>query len=396
MKWRAAVLIALGGAAAARAQDAAFPGVSGSGFFTLPDARTLPPGRVLAGAAVDNRDRDPLGVDLFDLSCTLAAGVTPRLELYGSAVVSRVTALPETPALPPPPLDLVVAPGAAVPARPYYSVLWTVPYVNKRGTARLDDFVPGDALVGAKVRVREAAGLAPAVALAGELKLPLTRDPFDLASGSGTGGTDASLRGIVEWGARPAVAASVRYTVVGRPARGDREIAIGGDGRALVRDQPLDPPDRLDVGVGARRPLGPQLAAVVEASASFGVGGGTPVVDEAWPLDVIGGFQLRAGRARLSAGLRWHGHALPSGARRSSPVAGLVDLTDVPDADLPAALQTLGVGAAAPHLRGRAQRLLVPASVPAALPAGARVVPADYGIRSEHQLGFVLVVGWEF
>jgi hypothetical protein len=31
-----------------------------------------------------------------------------------------------------------------------------------------------------------------------------------------------------------------------------------------------------------------------------------------------------------------------------------------------------------------------------ALPAGARLVPADYALRSEHQLGFVLVVGWEF
>src|SRR5689334_8668620 len=137
LAWTLAVLAAAG---SAQAQDTAWPSVAGSGFFTLPDARTLARGRALVGTAIDNRDRDPLGIDLFDLSGTLTVGLTRRLELYGAAVASRVTALPETPALPPPPLDLVAAPGAVLPARPYYSVLWTVPYVNKRGTARLDDF----------------------------------------------------------------------------------------------------------------------------------------------------------------------------------------------------------------------------------------------------------------
>jgi hypothetical protein len=304
MKWRTAVLVALGATAPARAQDAAFPSVAGSGFFTLPDARTLPRGRVLAGATVDNRDRDPLGIDLFDLAATFTAGVTPRLEFYGSAVVSRVTAMPEVPALPPPPLDLIVAGGARAPAPPYYSVLWTVPYVNKRGTARLDDFVPGDALVGAKWRVRDGTGGAPALAVAGEIKLPLTRDPFDLASGSGTGGVDAGVRAIAEWGTRPACAASVRYTLVGRPARADRLITIDGNGGADAVDRPLDLPDRVDLGVGARYALRPGLAAAVEASASLDVGSRTPIVDATWPLDVIAGFQARAGHALFSAGLR--------------------------------------------------------------------------------------------
>ena len=30
------------------------------------------------------------------------------------------------------------------------------------------------------------------------------------------------------------------------------------------------------------------------------------------------------------------------------------------------------------------------------LPDGARVVPADYAVRSEHQVGFVLVCAWAF
>jgi hypothetical protein len=390
----ALLLLAL--APLADAQEAAWPSVAGSGFFTLPDARTLPRGRVLLGAAVDNRDRDPLGIDLFDLSGTFAVGLAPAVELYGAAVASRVTAMPEVPALPPPPLDLIVARGARAPAPPYYSVLWTVPYVNKRGTARLDDFVPGDALLGAKWRVRDGTGGAPALAVAGEIKLPLTRDPSDLASGSGTGGVDAGVRAIAAWGTRPAVAASVRYTLAGRPARGDREITIDGNGRATAVDRPLDLPDRVDLGVGARYALRPRLAAVVEASASFDVGSRTPIVDATWPLDVIAGFQARAGHALFSAGLRYHAHALPSGARRPSPVAGLVDLTDVADTDLGPFLEAVGAGASAPFLRPRAQRLLALDAPATALPAGARRVPVDYGIRSEHQLGFVFVAAWEF
>jgi hypothetical protein len=392
MKTLAWTLAALAACGAARAQEPAWPSVAGSGFFTLPDARTLPRGRALVAAAVDNRDRDPLGIDLFDLSGTFAVGLTPRLELYGAAVASRVTALPESPALPPPPLDLIAVPGALLPPRPYYSVLWTVPYVNKRGTARLDDFVPGDATVGAKLRVRDRAGRTPAIALCGELKLPLSRDAFDLASGSGTGGVDAGVRAVLDWGG---VAASARYTRVGRPARGDREITIAG-GRASAVDRPLDPPDRVDVGLGARRALRPGLSAVAELSAALDVGGRTATVDASWPLDLIAGFQARAGRARFSAGVRRHGHAAPSGARRASPVAGLVDLTDVSDGDLAPFLEAVGAGGAAPLLRVRTQRLLVPRGPTPALPAGARVVPADYALRSEHQLGFVLVVGWEF
>jgi hypothetical protein len=390
----ALLLVAL--ARMADAQEAAWPSVAGSGFFTLPDARTLPPGRVVLGAAIDNRDRDPLGIDLFDLSGIFAVGLSPAVELYGDAVASRVTAMPEVPTLPPPPLDLIVGRGARAPVPPYYSVLWTVPYVNKRGTARLDDFVPGDALLGAKWRLREATGRTPALAVAGELKLPLTRDPSDLASGSGTGGVDAGVRAIAEWGTRPAVAASVRYTRVGGPARGDREITIDGNGGATVVDRPLDLPDRVDVGIGARYTLRPGVAAVAEASASWDVGSRTPIVDATWPLDAIAGFQARAGRARFSAGLRYHAHALPSGARRPSPVAGLVDLTDVADADLGPFLEAVGAGASAPFLRRRAQRLLALDAPATALPAGARRVPADYGIRSEHQLGFVFVAAWEF
>ena len=38
----------------------------GSGLFTIPDTSTLPRGRFIAGVTIDNRDRDPLGLDLVD------------------------------------------------------------------------------------------------------------------------------------------------------------------------------------------------------------------------------------------------------------------------------------------------------------------------------------------
>jgi hypothetical protein len=369
--------------------------LSGSGLLTLPTAQTLPRGRLLAGLTVDNRDRDPLGLDLLDLSVALTAGLSDRVEAYGSGVASRVVAMPELPPMPPPPLDLIVAPGTGAPARPHYALFPATPYVNKRGTARLDDWVPGDLTIGTKVRVREGAGASPSLAVSGELKLPLTRSDGDLASGSGTGGVDGALRATAQWGHDPLLALSARYTRVGAPARDDRTVAVDAQGRATGVDVPLDLPDRLELGVGARRSLRPGLAAVVEASAAWDVGARTPTLDESWPLDVLAGLQARAGRLRVTAGLRYHGHALPSGERRRSPVGGMIDLTAVRDADLVSYLESVGAGAAAPLLRARSQRVLAVRDA-GRLPPGARVLPAEYGIRSEHQLGFVLAGAWAF
>jgi hypothetical protein len=386
-----AVLAALALPPPAGAQEA-WPSLAGSGLLTLPDASTLPRGNVLAGFTIDNRDRDPLGLDLLDASLVVTAGLGARVEAYGLGVVSRVVAMPELPPMPPPPLDLIAGPGALAPPRPHYALYAPTPYVNKRGTARLDDWVPGEVTVGVKTRLREGEGLRPALALAGELKVPLTRSETDLMSGSGTGGVDGALRAIAQWGRDPLLTASARYTRVGAPARGDRDIAIDAQGRATAVDRALDLPDRLELGIGARRSIRGGLAAVLEASAAFEVGG-APTVDESWPLDVLAGLQVRLGHARFAAGLRYHGHALPSGDRRVSPVGGLIDLTAVPDAELVPYLESVGAGAAAPLLRSRSQRILAARNA-GSLPEDARVLPAEYGIRSEHQVGFVLLAAW--
>ena len=123
-------------------------------------AATAPPGSFAAALGVDNRDRDPLGIDIFDARLDVTWGVRPRLELYGHLTWSRVVALPEVPVLPPPPLDLILPEGMPAPARPYYALYVETPYVNHRGDARFGEFAPGDALLAAKLRASEASGVA--------------------------------------------------------------------------------------------------------------------------------------------------------------------------------------------------------------------------------------------
>jgi hypothetical protein len=382
-------------AAAQAPEDDQWLSLRGSGLLTLPAATVLERGGVLAGVGVNNRDRDPLGLDVLDGSVLFAAGLGAGLEAYGEAVLSRVAAMPELPTLPPPPLDIVVAPGGAVPARPHYAVFAPVPYVNKRGTARFDDWVRGDALVGLKYRLAQGEGRRPALAVAGELTVPLARGLADLQSGAGTGAVDAGARLLAQWGGGPTrLVASLSYTRTGRPPHGDRVVVVEA-GAARVEDLALELPDRVEAGAGVRRALGSRWAAVAEASAVFEVGARTATVDAAPPLDLLGGVQARLGRVRLSAGLRYHARSLPSGEERRSPVAGLVDLTDVDAAAQADYLRAIGAAAALPALRERSQRLLA-ARNPGALPPGARLVPAAYAIRSEHQVGFVIMAGVTF
>jgi len=373
----------------------AWPSLRGSGLITLPDAGVLGRGRVMAGLAVNNRDRDPLGLDVLDGSVIAAAGLGAGLEFYAEVVLSRVVAMPELPVLPPPPLVLVVAPGASAHGRPHYALYAPVPYVNKRGTARFDDWVRGDALLGLKLRLAEVDGARPALALAGELTLPLTRDVADLQSGAGTGAVDVGARLTAGWGGGPTrLIASVLFTRTGDPPLGDRVIVTAADG-VEVADLPLALPDRLELGAGLRHALAERLAAVAEASAVFEVGARTATLDAAPPLDVLAGLQARVGAARVTAALRYHGRSLSSGERRVSPLAGLVDLTGVEEAAQAAYLRAVGAASALPSLRARSQRVAAVRS-PGALPVGARLIAPTYAIRSEHQIGFVIAAALAF
>jgi hypothetical protein len=350
---------------------------------------------VSAAFGLDNRDRDPLGLDLLDGSLLLTVGVARGTEVYGALVVSRVAALPEPPPLPPPPLDLIVAPGSAAPAAPHHTLFAGTPYVNKRGSARFDAWLPGGLQLGVKRRLFDGRAGWPALSACLDLELPRGRELPKLQSGSGTGGWGAGGRLVAGWGSADRhLVATASYVFTDDGSLGDRRIDASA-GAALVTEDALELADRLELGVGYRHKLRAELALVAEAVKVFEVGTRTPTLDAAPPFDLLAGLQLRLGRARVSAGLRYHANALDSGRVRPSPLAGLVDLTDVPQGALASYLDTVGAGAALPYLREGAPRVIATAAGQP-LPEGARVMPDTYRIRSEHQVGFVVAWGWVF
>ena len=391
-------LAVLAGAAAPPEPSLTSPSLLGTGLLTLPDARTLPPGRFAVATTLHNRDRDPLGLDVFDYSLAFSAGLTPRVEAYGRAVFSRVVVLPDAgqtwPALPPPPLDLVLPEDMTPPRRPYYALAPGFPFVNGRGDQRFTDLVPGDLVLGAKARLRDGSGGRAAFAAAAEVTIPLTRRLGALQSGSSTGGVDLTLRALSDKEvAGMDLVTSLAITIVGGPPHSDRLLEANADEASIVQ-QPLRLPSRLEFGVGLRRPVSPRVALVGEAVVTFDVYG-AETLDRVSPLDLLAGVQARFGGARLTTGLLYAGGAASSGSERSSPLAGFVDLTRVAAGDVRRYLESGGMGGAAPHLREGVQ-VVTPRVPGVALPEGARVIPDTYTILSEHQLGFVLVLGWAF
>jgi hypothetical protein len=254
--------------------------------------------------------------------------------------------------------------------------------------------VPGDALLGVKRRISQGGAWKPALAAALELKLPLGRGYSRLRSGSGTGGWDVGARVVASWDwDRHSAVATAGYVRTGNGPLGDR-LLVASDAAARVTDRPLELADRFELGVGGRRALSRRLAILAEAFRVFETGERTPVLDAAPPLDVLAGVQLRLGRSALTAGLRFHANALDS-ALQPSPLAGLVDLTDVEPDAVAAYLEAVGASAALPQLRDAAHRVIATRSGQP-LPAGARRLDATYRIRSEHQVGFVLAWHWRF
>ena len=386
-----------------REPQPAWLGLSGSGLFTLPDIETMAPGDFVVGLTVDNRDRDPLGIDILDGALAWNAGLTARAETFGRVVASRVVTVPgRRLPLPPPPLDLIVPSSQEPPRRPYYPLFSLTPYVNDRGVARFSEFVPGDAVFGVKYRLADPRGARPGFAAAAQITLPMPQGLADLQSGGGTGTVDLGLRAIAQWrlGAFD-LTTSALYVRTGGTPYGDRLVSVqpaAGGARAVghVAELPLELPNRLELGLGARRALKPWLAAVLEMSASLEVGYRSYALDRITPVDVLGGVQVSRKRLRAALALRYHGNAARTGTIRSSPLAGAVDLTDVAAEPLGDYLRRAGAGSALEWLRGRSQRVLVspPAGVP--LPPGAHLIPAQYRIESEHQIGFMLALGWAF
>lgn len=395
----APLLLALLAAAAPESQPPPpSPSLLGSGLITVPDTRTLPRGRFTVATTLYNRDRDPLGIDVFDYALAFAVGVKPRVEAYGSVVFSRVVVVPDFsqtwPALPPPPVDLVLPQAMAVPERPYYAITPTFPFANGRGDQRFTDLVPGDLVLGAKRRLRDGDERRTGFAVSGEIKLPISRRLGALQSGSGTGGIDLTARAISEKRfAATDIITSASVTYVGGAPLADRLLLANPDGTAVV-EEPLHLPSRLELGVGLRHAVSRHVALVGEAVATIEVYG-TRTLDRVSPLDLLAGVQARAGRARITTSVLYAGGSPPSGIVRPSPLAGFVDLTRVSVSDARGYLEAGGLGGAAAQIRPGVQ-VVTPRVAGAALPTGARVIPDTYTIISLHQLGLVCVLGWTF
>jgi hypothetical protein len=392
-------LLLAGAGAPAVAEDAATPwlSLSGSGLITLPGTTTLARGRISAGMTVDNQDRDPMRLDVVDVSAAWVAGLGRGLETYGHAVLSRAVAVSPRATLFPSPIDIIVPRGEPVPQRPYYPQYAPIPYVNRTGRSQVGQWLPGDAVFGVKKGLRSSSGIVPALAASGEIKLPLTWGLADLQAGSGTGALDERARITAEWGGPSrSVVASMAYTRRGTPRWGDRVIVFDPAGGAQVTDLPMRLPNEMGLGLGVRQVVTPRLAIVAEATKAAQVGGHTQEFRGPGPLDVTTGAQVRWRGAALLAGVRYHVNSVPRLSQYDSPLGGLADLSQVPDAALTSYLGAIGASGAVPFLRHRGQSgLQIPDGSPP-LPPGARILPADVVIQAHDQVGYFMMCAWTF
>ena len=292
--------------------------------------------------------------------------------------------------MPPPPLDLVVRPGVVLAPPPHYATTtrprptWTSAAPRASTT-----FVPGDALLGVKLRLADGGGGEPALAVAAEVKLPLTRDRAGLALrlGHGRGGR-AAARAWRSGGAGPhAWLATAAYTHTACRRAGDR-VRAGRCRRAVRCEVPAAGARSGTASCSAlarAAALGARWPRCVEASPSWRWAATPPTLDAATPFDVLGGVQARAGGgASGRAALPRPRAAL--GRAAASPVGGLVDVSRRGRRGSWPTLARLGAGAASPHLRAGSHRLVATRARARTLPPGARVLAAEYTIRSEHQL----------
>ncbi len=370
---------------------------SGSGLFSLPDTTTLGEKHLDVGVAFDNQDRDPVRLDVADYAITWNYGVRSNLESYGRVVVSRAVAVADRPSLFPPPVDIILPAGSPVPRRPYYLMYAPFPYVNRTGSSQLSRFVPGDAVVGGKVRLLAPSGRRPGLAASLELKLPMARDLPHLQAGAGTGSFDQSLRFTAEWRRpRESLVASVGLTHVGQPAFGDRLIVVRPGGSENRREMPLHLASRLHLGLGFRHVFRPSVAVSAELTKVGSFGGHTVAGDASGPLDLTAGGQFRWHRLGLTLGVRYHVNSVPPFETVPSAFGGMADLTSVAPSARDAYLTAIGAGAAVPDIRDRTQvAVFVPPDGPR-FPEGARLLPPAYTVRSHDRIASVLVLVWGF
>jgi hypothetical protein len=335
---------------------------------------------------VDDRDRDPWGIDVFDTGLRFRYQAGDNTEVFGYAIVDRVVAGPEAPAIPVSPRDLLfLGPSRIIP-----SVFeGEHPYFDKRGDERFDSFIPGVATIGV-TRVLRREGLA--FGLSAGLNIPMAGNLNALRSGANSGRPDAlfALLGSHEaFGGR--IHGRVGFTIAGKGSWTDRSYSVSGNTVTLTETHPPIG-NRLDAGLAWLRPFAKTWAISLEARTKKEFVG-EERLDAASPLDVMMAIHKDFGHLTFSASLLDHLGALPSGAVRNNPLAGAIDLSNVAPQDRNAFLARVGLGAAAGQVRDGAHIVAIGVTA-STLPAGAVVIAPTYNVRSEHNLGYIFTLTW--
>jgi hypothetical protein len=352
-------------------------------MLAVQEAGVLQAGLAELAFSIDNYDRDPLGIDVFDGVVACRLGVARFLELDLAYQITRAVSMPGAHPAPPPPLDIVVANGD-LPAGPYRAMYWPMPYLKHR-PARVDEMVPGEYLFGIKARLFHQRGLRPTLALGLHVSGPGDSARYELSKGSGSGSVDVTLRAATSWHYRRLrLAANLGASLNGGLDPADRLILVSeGRGEDLAIRRPCFLHSGL--GVGLRMWRGVSLLA--ETSGWVPFGGHTRMQSEYGATDVLGGLEFRVRGITLALGVRQHLNPqqdslmLPTG-----PLAGAVDLSDVPEATQNAALASLG---AQGHRSGT--NLVVLGWPPSlALPIGARRIPDQYPTQTTGNTGFLV------
>jgi hypothetical protein len=332
----------------------------------------------------DNHDRDPNGIDVFDAGFRFRFQAGERTELFAIAIVDRVVALPETPAIPSAPRDLIFT--GAIRTIPN-SFNGEHPYLDKRGNASFDAFIPGTVTVGvARTIHNDGAAYGASAAIV----IPLAGSLNALRSGANSGRPDFSIAGLASRDVLGGKAhGRLGFTLTGKGSWPDRSFAISG-GTVQVVETNVPIGNRLEGALAWMRPLSETLAIGVEARTSKEFVGDERI-DAVSPIDAILGVHKAWGRWTLSAALLSHFRALESAESRVNPLGGAIDLSNVSVQNRNAFLAQNGLGAVAGQVRDGAHIIVIGSSA-TALPQGATRVAPTYNIRSEHNLGYVFTL----
>jgi hypothetical protein len=263
------------------------------------------------------------------------------------------------------------------------------PYLDKRGEARADAFIPGVATIGI-VRSLSRTGLATGLSAA--LVIPMAGSLNALRSGASSGRPDSVFAALASHdllGGR--LHARVGFTLTGKGSWPDRSFSVSGNSVELITGHPPIG-NRFDAGLAWIRPLSASTAFALEGRSTREIVG-EERIDAIAPVDVMAGLHHSFGRFEFSAALLDHLRALPSGTTRANPLAGAIDLSNVTPLDRNAFLARVGLGASVGQVRDGAHIVVIGVTT-SSLPAGATLVAPTYNIRSEHNLGYIFTLSF--